>query len=219
MTTARAIISGALSFHLNRLSPGETLDADLAATCLTALNNIADAWNGGKSFLFREVLSASSSISAASAALGTAWAGLVAGDDIVSATVSQSGTDTPLYRLTMLQYSYIPVKTTSGVPTAYAHDGSATVYLYPVPTGSVVTLLTRQVVSDFADLDTDYVMPKGFMSALAAVLAETLAPVLLGGVSKDVARAAAAARARIGAQSANPAILGGGYGRVSILNG
>ncbi len=219
MTTARLIISGALTYHLNRLSPGETLDADLAAVALDALNNVADAWNGQKSFLFREVLTASSTISAASAALGTAWTGLSAGDEIITATVAQSGVDTPLYRLTMTQYAHLPVKTTTGTPTAYAHDGAATVYLYPVPTGHVVTLMTRQVVSDFADLDTDYVMPKGYRSALSAVLAEALAPVLLGGITPAVAVAARAARSRIGAQSVNPAILNAGCGRASILNG
>ena len=56
MTTARQIISGALSFHLNRLSPGETLDADLATLCIDALNDIADEWSGSNHFLWREAL-------------------------------------------------------------------------------------------------------------------------------------------------------------------
>ncbi len=219
MTTARLIIGDALTFHLNRLSPGETLDADLAAVALSALNNIADSWNGQKSFLFREILSASSSISAASADLGTAWTGLASGDDIVTATVTQGGIETPLYRLTMTQYAHLQDKTTTGTPSAYAHDGAATVYLYPVPTGHVVTLLTKQAVWNFDTLDAEYVMPKGYRSALAAVLAESLAPALLGELPRLVASAARAARNRIAVQCVNPAILSCGGPRLSILNG
>jgi hypothetical protein len=45
MTTARQIIGDALTFHLNRLSPGETLPADTADLCLGALNSVIDDWN------------------------------------------------------------------------------------------------------------------------------------------------------------------------------
>jgi hypothetical protein len=45
MTTARQIITDALTFHLNRLSPGETLEADTADVCLSALNAFVDEWN------------------------------------------------------------------------------------------------------------------------------------------------------------------------------
>lgn len=45
MTTARQIITDALTFHLNRLSPGETLEADTADVCLSALNAFIDDWN------------------------------------------------------------------------------------------------------------------------------------------------------------------------------
>lgn len=207
MTTARQVISGALTFHLNRLSPGETLDADLAALCLEALNHIADEWNGVKSFLFREILTVSSAISGASGTLGTTWTGLASGDEILGATVRYSNMDVPLHLLTMGQYADVALKTISDIPEVFAHDGATTVYFYPACTGQTVTLRTKQVVSDFADLDTDYVMPKGYKSALSAVLAEKLSPSMTGGVSPAVASAAASARARIVAQNANPAIL------------
>lgn len=45
MTTARQIITDALTFHLNRLSPGETLESDTANVCLSALNAFVDEWN------------------------------------------------------------------------------------------------------------------------------------------------------------------------------
>lgn len=210
MTTARSIIAGALTHHLNRLSPGEALDADVASVALDALNFIADEWNGQKSFLFREVLTPSTAISAASGSLGTTWVGLASGDEILGATVAYSATlDVPLQPLTMQQYAEISIKSLTTYPAYYAHDGASTVYFYPVPTGQTVTLRTKQVVSDFADLDTDYTMPKGYKAALAAVLAEKLSPAMLGGISPAVAVAAKSARSRIAGQSINPAIIGG----------
>ena len=210
MTTARSIVTGALTHHLNRLSPGEALDADVSAVCLDALNFLADELNGQKSFLFRDILTTSSAISSATGTLGTTWTGLVSGDEILGATVAYSATlDVVLEPIALQQYHEIAIKSLTTYPAYYAHDGAATVYFYPVPTGQTITLRTKQVVSDFADLDTDYSMPKGYKSALSAMLAERVAPVLLGGVSPAVAVAAKAARARLASQAVNPAIIGG----------
>lgn len=219
MTTARAIIRDCLTFGLNKLSPGEAEDADTFNTCLNALNNLADEINGGKSFLFRELFTASSAISTANPALGTAWTGLVAGDEILGATVLDSGTNTVMDPMTMAQYEAIAVRTQTGVPRYYAHDGQVTVYLYPVPTSSVVTLRTKQIVADFADLDTDYTLPKGYRSALAAMLAKKLAPVMIGDISRAVVEGDRAARMRLASQNVNPAMLGGGRTRNNILTG
>lgn len=209
MTTARSIIEGALTFGLNRLSPGEALDADTGAVCLTALNMIADQFNGQKSFLFREVLTTSSAITGTYGTLGTDWAGILPGDEILGATVQyETDLDVPMEPITVAQYQNIGIKTLSIYPEYYAHDGQATVYLYPAANAHVITIRTRQIVSDFADLDTDYVMPKGYKSALSALLAEKMAPTMVGGISAPVASDARAARLRLSAQSANPAILG-----------
>lgn len=220
MTTARSIITGALTFHLNRLSPGEAVDADVGAVCLDALNHIADEMNGQKAFLFREVLTTSSAITGTSAALGVAWSGLSAGDEILGATVQYSaGMDVPLLPISMEQYANIAIKTTASLPQNYAHDGQATVYFYPACSGQTVTLRTKQVVSDFADLDTDYTMPKGYKSAMAAMLAEKMAPSMLGGIPAPVAAASQAARNRLAGQAVNPSIIGGNHTRGSILSG
>lgn len=220
MTTARQIITGALTFGLNRLSPGETLDADVGTVCLDALNHIADELNGSKSFLFREVLTQSSAISGPTAALGVAWPSLAPGDEIAGATVQYgAGLDVPLDPMSMAQYANIAIKATASLPRYYAHDGAATVFFYPACAGQTVTLRTRQVVADFADLDTDYSMPKGYKAALSALLAEKMAPTMLGGVSAPVATAAQKARSQLAQQAMNPAILGGGTGRGNILGG
>jgi hypothetical protein len=220
VTTARSIVDDALTFGLNRLSPGETVDADTAAVCLRALNSIADEINGSKSFLFREVLTASgAAISAATALLGTAWAALSPGDRILGATYVASSQDNPMFELTMAQYQAIADKTETGEPLYWAHDGLATVYFYPVPTGHTITLRTRQAVIDFADLDTDYSMPKGYKSALSALLCERLAPTMNPGALAQAKRDASAARNRIHAQAIVPAIIGAHSPRESILQG
>lgn len=207
MTTARVIIRNALTFGLNKLSPGEQEDADLFGRCLDALNDVVDRFNGIKSQLFREILTASTPITGTFGTLGTTWAGLAAGDEILGATVLIGGLDIPLEPLTMGGYQSIPIKTLSSIPATYTHDGQATVYFYPAPTNNTITLRTKQVFAEFADLDTDYVMPKGFRSAFADLVAEKMAPTLIGGITPAIAAAARGARLRISAQVANPAIL------------
>ena len=220
MTTARQIIQGALTFHLNRLSPGETLNDDDASVCLTALNHLADEWNGVKSFLFREILTPGIAITGTSGTLGATWTGLAPGDEILSATVQYSGgMDLPLEPITLEQYSAIPLKSTASIPRQYAHDGLATVYFWPACAGQTVTLRTRQVIADFADLDADYVMPKGYKSALSACLAAAVGGVMVGNVPPAVYAAARAARSRIQMQAVNPGIIGGVNRRGNILAG
>lgn len=206
MTTALDIISDSLTFGLNRLSPGEALDSDLAEFSLNALNAICDEFNGSVSMLFREVLTDSGSIAAAYGTLGTDWAALAPGVKILGATVRQGSEDWPLSPLTMGQYQGLGDKALAGVPEHYVPDGGARVYLYPVPAGVVVTLRTREDVSDFADLDTDYTLPKGYKSALSALLSEKLAP-SLGALTPVVVQQAKAAKQRLAAKNINPAIL------------
>lgn len=207
MTKARDIITSALTFRLNRLSAGETLDADVAATCLMALNDVIDQFNGLGSFLSREILTPGV-CTGTSGTLGVTWPGLSFAGPILGATVSYStGLDTPIDAITMEQYQAIPQKATASIPLFYAHDGGATVYLWPAAAGQTITLRTNQTFTKFADLDTDYVMGDGYQSALAALTAEVLAPSLVGGISPDIARAATAARVRLGAQNAKPGII------------
>ena len=208
MTTAREVIEATLTFGLNRLSPGETLDADTADTCLNALNFIVDRWNGQKAFLFREILTTSSAITGTYGTLGTDWAGLLPGDEILGATVRYAtNLDVPMEPITMGRYADIGLKTLTTYPAYFAHDGQSTVYLYPAASGHVITLRTKQVVSEFADLDTSYTMPKGYKSALSAELAEMMAPTMIGGVTAAIASSARAARARVSAQNMSPAII------------
>lgn len=207
--TARDIITDALRFHLNRLSPGETLSPEVADFALAALNNIVDEWDGSGAQLFREVLSESiSGISAATATLSTAWSGIAPGEQILGATVAYSpGLDVPLDPITMAQYHAIAMKATATYPSCYAHDGADTIYFYPVPTGQKVTLRVRQAISFFAGLDEVYVMPLGYRAAFAACLAALLAPTMNPELLAICERRAAAARHRITTANLAPAIV------------
>ena len=83
MTTARKIITNALTTSLNRLSAGETLDADLAALCLSALNDVVDGINGAGGLLWRQV--ATTQTVSGSSALLSLW-GLAPGATITAVT-------------------------------------------------------------------------------------------------------------------------------------
>jgi hypothetical protein len=185
-----------MTYHLNALSPGETLDADTAEVCRIALNSLADEMNGGKSMLWRQVLT-TGTVSGLTGTLGATWTTVSPGSQILSATYSDGAQDILISEITMAQYHAILQKTSVGQPMYWAHDGQSTVYFYPAPSSQSVTLRTQSAVSDFADLDTDYVMPKGYLSALQAMLAERMAPIVLGDIPQAVARAARAARLRL----------------------
>lgn len=209
MTTARQILGDAFTFHLNLLSPGEALDADALSTALSALNSLADEWNGRKAFLFQEILTASAApIAAAYGTLGTDWVGISPGDEILGATCSYStGLDVPLIPVTMEEYANIAIKSVTSLPEVYAHDGLSKVYFYPVPSSKTVTLRTKSALQTFADLDTDYTMPKGYRSALAVCVAELLAPALAPSMYQPSAVKAAKARRQIAAQNIEPAVI------------
>jgi hypothetical protein len=220
MTKAIDIITDAMSFGLNRLSPGETLDADTANVCLQALNSIVDEINGLESFLFKEQLIQSIPITGTVASLGVAWPTVTPGSKILSATVQyQVGLDYPLESLTMDQYSVIPLKNVSVFPRYYAYDGYSNLFLYPAAAGQTITLRVHQFFSQFADLLTDYGMPAGFRSAFADLLAKKMAKVLLGSTTPDIEIAAAAAKRRVAAQTVSPAIINGRRPAGNILSG
>jgi hypothetical protein len=123
-------------------------------------------------------------------------------------------------QLTMQQYhERVADKAEVSEPEFWAHDGLATVYFYPIPNSKYIKLRTKAVVSEFADVDTDYSMPAGYRSALSACVAEALAFSMLGAVPQNISVKAAAARNRIAAQSSDPEIIGAVPTRNSIIEG
>jgi hypothetical protein len=219
MPTARAIITLALE-GMNKLAPGDTPDADLAAICLRRLNVIADDWSAGRDMAPQDQI-VSGSVTGVSLTLATgSFAAIQAGEDISS----MQADGYPMAPITMQQYNNIPVKTQTGRPEVWACDGLSTVFLYPAASSNTVGILTRKPFTQFADLDTSYTMPAGYQGAFAATLAMALAPVLLGGIPPALALAERKAMFNIANSNVDPAIvsvnpLGRSAGAANILLG
>ena len=220
MPTARQIITSALTYHLNRLSPGEVLEADLGNLCLGALNDIVDGWNSSVSLLWQTTLSAAV-VNGPTGTLGVTWPTISSGHDVLGATYNNGSGDFLIAQLTIAQYhEEVRIKTlATGFPLYWAQDGASTIYFYPAPTGQSITLRSRSSMADFADLDTVYVMPQGYRSALSAVLAEKMGPSVVGSVPPAVAKAAAFARDGLMSNSVDPAIIGSAGTTGNILTG
>lgn len=202
MATARTIITLALE-AMNRLAPGETLDADLAAACLRRLNSIADDWSAGRDMMPQDQL-VDGAVTGASLTLAAGAFGAVGvGDEIIQAQADGF----PMDQITMQQYQNILVKTQTGRPQVWAWDGMATVYLYPASAGSTINLMTRSAFASFADLDTAYTMPSGYQGAFAASLSVAMAPALLGGVTPSLLAAERKALFNVSSGTVRPAII------------
>lgn len=214
-TTALLIISDAMG-RLNRLSPGETLNADDAAFGFTRLNLLVDELSASQQFLYLDVLT--SVVQTGNITLGTgSWAAIALGDLIISATADNA----PMSPITMQQYNELYSPSDTGAPRFWAQNGLGTVYLYPSPTGQTIKLQTRRGVAEFADQTTSYSMPPGYKNALGAALAVSLAPPLLGRLPPELVRSET--KAMNGIKNYKPAIVDvfafGSGSHWNILNG
>lgn len=202
MTTARTIITLALE-GMNKLAPGDTADADVAAICLRRLNVIADDWSVGRDMAPQDQI-VSGSVTGASLTLAAgSFAAIQVGSDIIS----MQADGYPMVPITMQQYNNIPDKTQSGCPEVWVCDGLATVFLYPAASANTIGILTRKPFTQFADLDTDYSMPSGYKGAFAASLSVALAPTLLGGIPPALLQAEKKALFNVANSNVRPAIV------------
>lgn len=199
MVKAIEVITSAYE-RCNRLSPGETLNADDAAFGLRRLNEFVDELAAQNAYLFRAVLTSAAQSGQITLGAG-AWASLSPGDEVVSATAN----NLKLSEVTMQQYNELYQPNVTGTPTVWAQDGLSTVYLWPVPVGQTIKLMTRATVSNFADQVTDYVMPDGYKAFLSAGLAVRIAPNILGRLPAELVRAEARLAAAV--DKYEPAII------------
>lgn len=207
MTTAREIIEDALTFRLNRLSPGESVDADTLAVCLRALNSVVDEINGGRTLGYREgLITSTGAVSGASVPLNS-WAGMAAGDKVLALSWSDGagGDQSPMAEITMAQYQAIADKTTTGNPEVWAFDGWS-LFVFPVPVSKHLHARVKLSVVEFADFDTVYSLPQGYPSALTDMVSMRLAPVM-GGLTPAIQGAGNAAKLRLMSQMMRPAML------------
>lgn len=189
--TALGIITDAME-RCNRLSPGETLDADAAAFGFRRLNLLVDEMAAQGQFLFLNTLTSAAQTGNITLGVGS-WAAIAPGDSIVSATAN----NLKLQPISMQQYNELYSPTNTGTPTVWAQDGLSTVYLYPVPTGQTIKLQTLSGVVAFSDQTTAYTVPDGYASGLGACLAVRIAPSIIGKVPPELIRAENAAMSNI----------------------
>lgn len=178
MTTAVEIVTDAMGW-LNKLYPGETLNADDLATGFSRLNSIVDQMSAQKPFLYKTVITSAAQTGHITLAAGS-WAAIPAGARILSVNVDGH----PITPVTGRQYAEIYDATSTGSPDLWHHDGMSTIYLYPVANGQTVEVLTETGVATFADTTTSYTMPPGYKAALGLSLAVSLAPTLNPGLLK-----------------------------------
>jgi hypothetical protein len=201
MTTARTIITLALE-SMNKLSPGETLDADLSASCLRRLNAIADDWSTGRDMMPQDQI-VSGAVTGQSLIVGSgAFSEIGIGDEIIQ--VQADGY--PMEPITMQQYNNISLKSQPGRPQVWVWDGSGTIYLYPAATGNTINILKRKAFSQFSDLDTVYGLPSGYQGAFAATLAVAMAPSLIGKVTPELLNAERKAMFNVANNTVRPAV-------------
>lgn len=180
--TALSVIQAAYR-KLNKLSPGETLNADDAAFGFDELNLIVDTLSAKRQFLYKDILTSVTQTGNITLAAGS-WAAIPTATEIVS----MSAAGLVMRPITITQYNGLYNPTLAGNPQVWAHDGMATVYLWPVPTAVALVMQTKTGVSTFADQTTTYTTPSGWQAALAAKLAVVLAPPILGHLPPELIR-------------------------------
>lgn len=185
---------------LNRLSPGETMNADDSAFALEALNDLVDERSADELFLFQDLSVTAAQTGNITLGAGS-WASIASGSQIHAMACDGR----PLIPMDMRGYIALADNTTVGTPATYTPDGASAIKLYPVPNGQTITILVRRGVTAFADLDTEYTAPAGYKAALGVSLAIRVAPTLLGGVPAPLV--AAERRALAAIRSPRPAAL------------
>ena len=153
--------------------------------------------------MFRDLLT-SGTVSGTSLTLGAgSFAAIGVGSEIQGVTADNY----PTSQITFGQYRDIYLKTQSGRPLYWAFDGLATVFLYPAAVSNVIAVQTRQAISQFATLDTNYSLAPGYLSALSAQLALRVENSLNGKIAQATKDAAKATEMVIVAANVDPAII------------
>jgi len=208
MSTALQIITGSLQ-DLGQYQSGEPIPAEESADALSTLNDLVDALNVERHWLYT-VARTTKALTASTASYTIGSGGNISIDRPTWITsfglLDSTSTETSLGRpLSDDEYAAIPNKTQAGTPTSAYYDHSSTsglgrITLWPVPddsTHSLVIYAPSVAVAQFADLSTTYTFPTGYRRALRKLLAVELAPAYGRTVPPDLASAAREAKASV----------------------
>jgi hypothetical protein len=120
--------------------------------------------------------------STASYAFGAGGAFTTVPFEIVSARITRSGTDLPMYRMTREEYQSLPNKTTTGYPTQFFYDrqrDDGTLYVWPSPdtTAGTFKFTYRRRIMDLDSSADNFDLPPEWEEAITYNLAKRLLPV------------------------------------------
>lgn len=176
--TARATIQGALKL-IGVLDPAETMSPEDADDGLTFLNNIVDAWNLERLYIYT-ITEVVATFAGSSATIGPGMQINTARPmRIESAFYRRSGIDYDLDVIDKPAYDKITMKGISGdYPEVLYYNGDSptgAVFVWPVPASNEYHLSVMQQLTAFTDLDDLHTLPQGYAKALMYTLAPEMA--------------------------------------------
>lgn len=189
MTTAQTIIKGALR-RINSYQTGEQIAAPDANDALESLNDLIDSWSTDHAYVYASVetiLNFTANQYIYTIGPGGNWAvDAITGQAvprplrITNGFTRISGLDYTIdVMMDQNQYTQFLLKSQPAPWPLVAWYNptmpTGTIYFYPNPSSSAeLHLFTDQILSEFATLDTDVVMPQGYARALKWCLAQEL---------------------------------------------
>lgn len=182
MDTVRDLIGGSLRL-IGAIDPGESPDPEETNDALGTFNDFLDALGVERLMLpFTASVQYATIPTQASYSVGPGadWNG-IRPQDVITATLRVGNVDVPLTKMSLDQYSDIPVKTTlSPQPQYFYYEAQYPLgrfVLFPIPTVIVGVIITQQALFQQVTLDTVITtLPPGYRRMLRYNLALELAP-------------------------------------------
>lgn len=174
---------------INAIASGEELSGAEIQDALVVLNQMMDAWSAQRLMIFtlaRQLFALQAGKQTYTLGTGGDWNYPRPSEIPFWSCVSNQNPVQPLELaaprlLTDAEWQAIPVKSTAGsLPTALYDDGGfpfRNLSVYPVPTDNTpqIALYMWTSLQQFADLNTDYTFPNGYLEAIKYNLAVRLA--------------------------------------------
>lgn len=189
--TARYLIEGALK-DLKILDPVTTVEGEDAEDGMDKLNDMVDAWSLEKLYVL-VTQKVSGTFSGATATIGIG--GTFNVDQplrINHAFFRRGDEDREIDVVDAASYDRIALKSLADeFPTVLYYERSVpmgTIKVWPAPTSTTYFLDVDVHLSEFATLDTEYTVGRGYRSALRAALAEQLAPLYEKPITPDLSK-------------------------------
>jgi hypothetical protein len=199
MTTVSDLIQLALK-DLNVLAPGEALSSEDAADALATLNMMLGQWQVQKLYVVGQRLVTFACTGAQTYAIGpSAAVDTVLPASVDSAQYTLNGITYPVSVLNSREdYENITLKSIAGtLPTAIFFQRDyplGTIYVWPQPSVGSITLVTKDVLTEYASLSDDTAVPPEYALAMRFSLAELLMPTFGVGPRPDIVANAIKAR-------------------------